>query len=242
MKLRTSLSNWDNVIVDVTTDEEIGDINLAIKYDDHGDSFLYVRTYSGEKYEYGYWLNRNKSGFDFDPDKNQGESDNYFIKRPILFKHPDDEYELSNKIYRLINSEYIGIKSRMDSGPQIYTDAERRINRLLLEIGILMETPRFNNIMYNFTTYKKDIERFIFMNELDHEYLDRVNRMSWTSRINGFDGIAGKRVAGNTIVCDEITSILYKGKNMNINELRYSREKKDEWGFSRRIYHTKQFA
>lgn len=240
MKLRTSLNNWGKVIVDATTDEEIGDINLAIKYNDHGDDFLYVRTYSGEEYEYGYWFNRRYYP-DYDADKNHGESDDIFIKRPILFRHPDETSEFSNEVFSILHSDYCGIQKHMDFGPQKYDDAERRIEAVLYRISSLTE-DKYNHTMYDFTSYKKEIETFITINELGKEYLDWLNCIEWTSRINGFDGIAGKMASSNIIVCDMICSVLYRGKNMNIKKLRYSRERDDEWGFVRRIYNTKQLA
>lgn len=47
MKMQETLHNWGGLTLNVITDEEIKDICLAIKYNDHGDDFLYIRTYSG---------------------------------------------------------------------------------------------------------------------------------------------------------------------------------------------------
>lgn len=39
-------------------EENEDDIFIAVKYEDHGDEFLYVETIDDKRYEYGWYLNR----------------------------------------------------------------------------------------------------------------------------------------------------------------------------------------
>ena len=238
MKLQTSLGNWGGIICNCVTDEEIGDIKLAIKYEDHGDDFLYVRTYSEEEYEYGYWFNRKTCFTDFDPARNNGESDEYFIKRPILFKEPQDRYcTLSNNIHRIIE-RYI-----MDYGwfiPKKSMDPEYDIKYAL--INILEEINNNQNTMYDFNSYKKYLYSFITKNDLGEEWINKVNSIKWDSKINGFDGIAGKREACNYLTGDRAIKVLYRGKDFDIKKLTYSAESRDYFGCTTYCLNTHQFA
>lgn len=108
MKMQETLENYRGMTFNAITDEELKDICLAIKYEDHGDEFLYIRTYSGEQYEYGYWFGRRDCWEDFDPARNEGESDSVFIRRPILFKNKERGFD--------------GIAGKMESDNLLFGD------------------------------------------------------------------------------------------------------------------------
>ena len=242
MKMQETLHNWGGITCEVVTDEDVKDINLAIKYCDHGDEFLYVRTNSGNEYEYGYYLDRKDCFADFDSNKNNGESDSMFIRRPILFKKPDERSILSNKIFWAIHDNYSGILNLMLD--DIYKDiskanAEYRLKITLASIeGILNTYP---DRMYHQNDAKDYLLRFIETHKLD-EYISKVNEIKWDSKINGFDGIAGKIEASNCLYGDNVIEILYRGKEFDINKISYKRNNYDEWGFCTYKLNTKQFA
>lgn len=74
------LKNWRSNDVIVELDESIDDIELAMKYEDHGDEFLLVRT-NGVYYEYGWFLNRpgypDYGSYEFKHSKR-------FVKKPFV--------------------------------------------------------------------------------------------------------------------------------------------------------------
>ena len=242
MKMQDVLENWGGITLNVVTDEDIQDINLAIKYHDHGDEFLYVRTNSGEEYEYGYWLNRKNCFSDFDINKNSGESDRLFLKRPILFSVPDKHSEVSNSIFREIHSN--GLQEWMDFGPRKYDSdiARLRFERVIKRIKIYLSNANTQGIMYHQDDTKKYLLTFIELNGLGEEYVKQVNEVKWNSRINGFDGIAGKREGDNILLGDGICDIYYRGKEFDVNKVSYSIAASDEYGFNTYVMNTKQLA
>lgn len=53
------LCNYGAPSVKPCVEENEDDIFMAVKYEDHGDEFLYIETINNEKYKYGWFLNRN---------------------------------------------------------------------------------------------------------------------------------------------------------------------------------------
>lgn len=232
MKMQETLQNYKGIRLNAITDEELKDICLAIKYLDHGDEFLYIRTYSGEQYEYGYWLDRKDCWADFDPAKNNGESDSVFIRRPILFKRPND-YSISNEtlwyLKRVFGDEF-SYNSREKTSVE-------EINAVLLGIQhIIDEHP---DTIYNIESSKSRLLRIIRKSGLDENVLDKIK---WNSEVRGFDGIAGKMEANNFLYGDTAISVLYRGKDFDIKKLTYSVHHEDEWGCRTYCLNTKQFA
>ena len=103
------LNNWGGISVKADIDEKMEDIVLAIKYEDHGDDFLLIKTKDGT-YEYGWWLNRER---DFYPKYDELYDGIYdwtklFIRRPYLFYRFDYECKLSNEIFLNFNNKFEG--------------------------------------------------------------------------------------------------------------------------------------
>lgn len=232
MKMQETLHNWGGLTLNVITDEEIKDICLAIKYIDHGDDFLYIRTYSGEEYEYGYWLSRQDCWADFDPAKNNGESDDMFIRRPMLFKKPNDP-SISNETIWYLNrvfGEEFSYKFREQTSVS-------EINAVLARIQHIID--EYPDTIYDIEDSRNKLLRIIEKSGLNVKVLDKVK---WNSRIGGFDGIAGKREGYNILYGDTAISVLYRGKDFDIKKLTYSIDHEDEWGCRTYKLNTKQFA
>lgn len=239
MKLRDTLLNHGSIIVDVTTDEEIQDIDLAIKYNDHGDEFLYVRTYSGEQYEYGYYLNR--FGYpDYSPENEKTNYDGRFIKSPVLFSKPDYNAVLSNEMFRLFHDDRDGLQTWMAFGPCRFSDARRRLTHVLSWADIIIKAHP--GVRYDFENHRREALNFIVINELGDEFTEVMDSIQWTSRINGFDGIAGKKKQDNYLYGDRVLSVLYRGRNYDLTKLTYSVRSTDDWGFDTYRLNTKQFG
>jgi hypothetical protein len=232
MKMQETLHNYAGITLNAITDEELKDICLAIKYVDHGDEFLYIRTYSGEQYEYGYWFGRRDCWEDFDPEKNEGESDSVFIRRPMLFKKPND-YSISNETLWYLNrvfGEEFSYKAREKTSVE-------EINAVLARIQHIID--EYPNTIYDIEDFKDRLLRIIEKSGLNAKILDKVK---WNSRICGFDGIAGKIESNNFLYGDSAISVLYRGKDFDIKKLTYSIDHEDEWGCSTYKLNTKQFA
>ena len=232
MKMQETLHNYGGITLNAITDEELKDICLAIKYEDHGDEFLYIRTYSGEQYEYGYWLSRRDCWTDFDLARNEGESDSVFIRRPIMFKKPNN-YSISNEtiwyLKRVFGEEF-SYEAREKTSVE-------EINAVLACIqNIIDEYP---NTIYDIESSKNRLLRIIEKSGLNAKVLDKVK---WNSKTNGFDGIAGKMEANNFLYGDTAISVLYRGKDFDIKKLTYSIHNEDEWGCLTYVLNTKQFA
>lgn len=76
------LENWGGIRLNAKIDEDLKDVKLMIKYSDHGDEFLIVKT-ENEIYEYGWWLNRKREP-EYDTVINS-RYDYGFVRKPELF-------------------------------------------------------------------------------------------------------------------------------------------------------------
>ena len=204
MKLYDSLHNYGRIIVEVVTDEDVKDISLAIKYNDHGDEFLYIRTYSGEEYKYGYWLNR------------PGGEYVSFLKKPTLYKRVDKRCGFSNDVFCTLHDDDHGIRTWMGIGAAgKFDNAQWRFDYVMWRVKDLIETEG---------------------------NLEKVESITWDSRINGFDGVAGKRAANNYLYGDRVTEVLYRGRAFDVKKLNYSVANTDEWGCNTYMLNTKQLV
>lgn len=230
MKMHECLHNYGRIIVEAVTDEELKDISLAIKYNDHGDEFLYVRTYSGEEYQYGYWLNRPL-----------GKYGNY-IRRPVLFKSVDERCTISNEVFRILHDDDQGIQTWMGIGSAgKFNNAQQRFDTVMMRIAFCMEDHKY--VMYDFNHYREDIVYFLKLNDIStEENLKKVEAITWDSRIGSVDGIAGKKKANNYLYGDKVTDVLYRGREFDVKKLKYSVASRDEFGCNTYVLNTKQLA
>lgn len=247
MKLQETLKNWGGVTLNAVTDEDIKDISLVIKYNDHGDEFLYIRTYSGEQYTYGYWLNRKDYlRYDqFNPETNDGRSDEFFIKRPILFRLPDKDCIYKNAAYFAVNNKYMGIGTdglSLRLKCKNKEDAKRRLCYALKALISEKEVADKDNIYYDFSGIADSIIDFAIYNDLDESEWKEIRKQKWDSSVNGFDGVAGKKIASNYIYADAVEEVLYRGKGFDVEKLRIYVNNEDEWGCETIVLNTKQLV
>lgn len=244
MKLQETLKSWGGLTLSAITDEDMKDICLAIKYHDHGDEFLFVRTYSGERYTYGYWLDRVTCVSDFSEETNDGRSDRWFLKRPILFRKPDHRCNITNKACFAIGDERMGIHNEYSSMRKCENekDALRRFNYALNALKGVMTIADIGNIYYRFEHYVDDIVTFAAINNIDKDYVNEATKGKWNSSVNGFDGLAGKKEAGKIIYADGISCVLYRGREFNVRKLRKRTCHYDEWGERTISVNTDQLA
>lgn len=231
------LGNWGGIRLNANIDEELKDVNLAIQYNDHGDDFLLIRT-KENTYEYGWWLNRkNEPEYD---DLYNGKYDwkNRFVRRPELFHKVDDKCRLSNEIYRKFDDDfkkdYFWNKNLNDNADM----AQRKFDRFIR----YMEQIEHRGVIYHADDYEQKLMRYLEQHNISmKENNDKLKKVKWNNRINGSDGIAGKKLYDDErLYGDSIKFIYYKGKEMDVSKVK----KKfviDEWGVETFGLSLKQF-
>lgn len=238
MKLRDTLRNYGGFKVDITTDEEIGDILVAIKYHDHGDEFLFVKTYSGEMYEYGYYLDRINCMYEFDITKNSGESEGNFIRRPIMRVDMDTRrrVDASNKVFKCVYNDTYGMIEWAGYKVEKRNSANYIFNNLIDNVKEVIDS----NVLYDFRRHRDTAIEFAKLNELGEDSLRRIGEIKWNNN-DDVVGIAGKRNGSSILYGDGLISVLYRGRNFDINKVTYKRHHTDEWGCQTYSLSTRQF-
>lgn len=213
------LNNYGKVVVLANVEENEDDVNLIIKYSDHGDEFIFVRTKNGEMYEYGYYLNR--SGFpDIERLENSWAKD-YFIRNPIMYFKTDVMSGLSNSIhFRIrdsINKDRDCFKYRKEYSADY---AQLKFNDILEYI----EQQKNKGIRFDCENYKSDLKCYLDVNGImTAENMDKLSKMSFNTRVNGVDGIAAKRKIENyngfRLSGDDILRIIINGKEKDPSKI-----------------------
>lgn len=213
----TILRNWDGINVIANIDEKLENIMVAVKYSDHGDDFLFVKTRDGKMYEYGWYIGRRDV---FCPDYDElikSQDDWGFIRKPELFCAYDKRCELSNEIYwyvadRFYNRYYM----------KTIRDDPRTAQWKFDDFVRFMEKIYERRITYHKEDYEKRIIDYLTVNEiLTKENLEKLHSVKFTSGENGIDGTAGKgvRYVGKYLKGDRIEFVWYNGKCQDLSEL-----------------------
>lgn len=221
------LGNWGGIRLKAEIDEKLEDIDLVIKYNDHGDEFLVVRS-NGNYYEYGWWLNRK-----FQPEYDEvinSQGNCGFVRKPKLFHKFDNRCEFSNEIYwefnRCFEDSYKYIKGYKQHSTE---DAQRRFDRFIEYMHREVESA---DIVYDNNDYKEKLVRYLEKHDISiEENIDKIEQVKWDNRINGADGIAGKKECDSYIYGDKIEFIFYKGKPLSWRKTK-RRYRTDDFGFS----------
>lgn len=221
------LGNWGGIRLRAEIEEKLEDIDLVIKYNDHGDDFLVIRS-NGKYYEYGYWLNRN-----FQPEYDEvinSQRDYGFIRKPKLFHKFDKNCEFSNKIYWECNlcfeDSYRYIKEARRHSTE---NAQRRFNRFIEFMHREVESA---GIVYDKNDYIRDLKYYLEKHDiLTEENITKLENVKWDNRIEGADGIAGKKEIDEYISGDKIDFIFYNGKPLHWRKTK-RKYYRDRFGFS----------
>lgn len=216
------LGNWGGIRVNASIDERLEDIVRMIKYTDHGDDFLIVKT-RDEIYKYGWFLNRR-----FEPDYDDLDRtmyNNWFIRKPKLFYAFDKNSVLSNEIYWKMTCFYDRMTNRVTK------EYSSGYAQLVFDDFIkYMEDVSKRGITYNKRHGEKhEVERYLEANGIStEENLEKLNAVKWNSRIDGADGIAGKRRSSSFVDGDSIEFIWHRGEFIDISkaEIEYG---EDNW-------------
>ena len=236
MKTNFILHYYGGMDLQVRLEEDWNDIDLFIIYEDHGDEFLRIRTKDGENYKYGYVGNR----------KNIFDESSYYITQPELFCIEDEHSSLANEIFHQFNSDrswYTTTYQRVFSdlgGVEKHEDKKTATRRLVEACNFLQDAYSLK-IFYNVDDYKRRCIQYIKENELDEKYIERMNKVKWTSKRNGIDGYCGKMkyFDKDCILCENVRLIIHK------NKIKHNCTKRviehDEWGIDTYEINLKQF-
>ncbi len=235
------LNNWKSVVVAANVEEDIEDIHIAIGYHDHGDHFLFIQTKDGKRYEYGFWCGRN-----WEPDYEEllpiDDKRSRFIRNPEIFrKHVTDDYvsSLSNELYFCIDRQM-----KEDD----HWSVKKYGTKLAAQYSFDIVMTKFDevydeDIFYNKDDYKTEIMDFLRLNEIDTpENIERLNNTHLSSKVDGIDGYAGKRVYNtDCVLCDDICFAMVDGKEIPAEKLAYITTEEDEFGECSKLIPLNQF-
>ena len=231
------LGNWGGIRLNAKIDEELKDIILAIQYNDHGDDFLLIRT-KKNTYEYGWWLNRKHEPEYDDLYNGKCDWEGRFVRRPELFHKFDYRCRLSNEIYRKFydnfEKDYFRNKNLNNNADM----AQRKFDRFIR----YMEQIEHRGVIYHADDYKQELMIYLVQHNIStKENIAKLDKVKWNSRINGSDGIAGKRLYEcDRLYGDSIKFIYYKGKEMDVSKVKKKFDT-DEWGAETFSLSFKQF-
>lgn len=239
------LGNYGGIRVNASIDEKLEDVKLMIKYSDHGDDFLIVKTEDGI-YEYGWYLNRRPYP-DYDELIKQQYYKDWFIRMPELYYAFDKNCRLSNEIFWEIHSHkgFWGYNTKRFVGDfyepfkeESETYAQIKFDRFIE----FMDEVSERGITYNKSEEKKHLKNYLECNNILTEgNIKKLDAIKWSSRINGADGIAGKRTYDfDRVDGDSISFIYYKGKFRDLNKVKM-KHFDDSWGFEMFDLSLKQF-
>lgn len=217
----TILRNWDGINVIANIDEKLEDIMVAVKYSDHGDDFLFVKTMDGKMYEYGWYIGRRDV---LCPDYYELiESPNNwgFIRKPELFCAYDERCVLGNEIYWYVADRFYDritmrtIKYDPFTAQWKFDDFVRFMNKIYER-----------RITYHKEDYEKIIRDYLTVNEiLTQENLEKLHSVKFTSGENGIDGSAGKkeRHVYKVLEGDRVEFVWYNGefRKFNSKQVKY---------------------
>ena len=192
----TILRDWGGVNVIANIDEKLEDIEIAVKYSDHGDDFLFVKTKDGKAYEYGWYIGRRDNVFCPDYDELIKSPNDYnFIRKPKLFCAYDKRRVLSNEIFWYVERHFVEDRTGFWSYrcPYEYDDAYIAQRKLDNYIEFMREVYG-RKVTYHKEDDKRKVEYYLEKTGiLTQENLDKLNSVKFSSGENGIDGSAGKK-------------------------------------------------
>ena len=230
MKNIETIYAYGDYVMKAEIEEKPEDIHLCIGYTDHGDEFIYVQTKDGCTYTYGFWCNRN-----FQPDydyllKHPTED---YVRLPKLFKAADRNSTLSNSIYRDFNyyMDYSNYHSRSWDPGRREWEREYKFKHAVE----LFQEAASSGIKYDWEAKREIFFEYLKKYDMDTpDNLKIVEELPMSSRVNGFDGIAAKKIwEEKTLYFDDLNFVIKDGVEMDTSQVAILEDpdSADEWGF-----------
>lgn len=236
------MNAWENIVLAAGVDEKPDDIHIAILYHDHGDDFLFIQTKDGHQYKYGFWCNlkHHKNYEDLLPVDEDPEKE--FIRNPFLVVNRlDDNAEVSNKLFRALGKALDGPRHSYDFDyvTDVPSEAQWRFEWAL----DAFDEAWNSNVFYDYSSKKAWIQDFLKRNNIDTpENLQRLDNAHLSSKVDGIDGVAGKKAVDETCLSgDRVKFVIVDGQD-RIKDLVYTESDWDEWGFPTRYLPLDQFS
>lgn len=227
-----NLNNYRDIVVKPVVEENPKDIYLAIEYNDHGDDFLFIETKNGERFLYGWFLNR--CGFPNYNELDESWTDGRFVRKPKLYKK-DDHYETSNHLLWGLHNY---ICDRMTHRSLKSRDPQHNFNMALFYANEAYES----GCMYHLERYRYDLLKYLEDNDIaTDENILKAKTAKLDSRIDGVDGESGKIKHDGFIVCDRLHYVCVNGKCIKLSKVKKEYGDDDEWGFASMYVDVDQF-
>lgn len=223
------LTNWGGISVKPNVEETDDEIKLMVLYEDYGDKFILIRTKEGNTFEYGYYLNRPNSYWGF-------------IRTPQLFTVVDKYSSLANRTYGYLDEELFEEEFTKiwfpTKKPRICSQAYAQ--RIFDNIIKYFDEIYSLKIHYEEPYYKGEVLKFLKNNGIDtRDNLEKYEAIKWTSKIDGIDGIAGKRPYNSDYInCDKIIKLWYNGRYRKLPSMRIN---EDDYGCTRISLNLRQY-
>lgn len=219
------LNNWGGIKVKAEIEERDEDIICIMKYSDHGDDFLVVKT-KREVYRYGWFFNRERHYPDYDI-VISSKDDFGFITKPILFYKLDKFCYVSNEIFRYFSRNICDY----DYKPVQYNSEKYAQYEFERFIKFMEEKHKMGVVYFNDSNYKARLVLYLQENNiLTEENIKKLDEIKWSHRSEDqIDGLAGKQKWSNRINGDDIEFIYHRGTKVELDKIKIKYDE-DEWG------------
>jgi len=242
------VKNWDKIALKADIEEKEDQIRAMIKYDDHGDEFIYIRTKNGPDYEYGWYLNRR--GYpDYDKLDNYMSRwhSNLFIRKPFLLAGYPKNSDESNEIY-FYTKEILFDQDKWhwfsDDRYKKYNQSKSAQSNFDFYFDIIEGIYKNHKTVYH-TNHCDDVLGYLRVNQIEtEENLAKVRELAHFYRIGAIDGTAGKKeISDNdSLYGDSVIWVWRNNKFLNKGEYKIRRTREtDEWGCDQFKLNLKQF-
>lgn len=215
-----TISAYGGLILDPMIEEADEDIDIAVKYYDHGDEFVVVRTLDGKCYEYGYYINR--PGYDM---YDVLDSTNWFIRNPERFFTGDSSSVENDLFWRIRRVFCEGNWYR----PKICYNKSSAQNQFNFFCEYDLKEAQASTARFDLNDHKSEIKAFLEANGIaTEENLKTLENLKLDSRKNGFDGVCAKKEHDGYIYGDNLVWIYARGQMLDPKDVEIDYDQ-DDW-------------
>lgn len=238
------LNTYRNIVLSAGVEEDFDDIHIAIKYVDHRDDYLFIETKDGKRLMYGFFCNLSYHT-DVEDLKPVEDGKDGFLRNPVMFVADMDRHaKVSNQLHHELELQFA--ESHMSFGYDRKCFSKESAQHCF-ERGLeAFERAFRTNSFYDYSNKYGDIVFFLINNDIaTDENLELLKNAHLSSKIDGIDGIAGKKKwepYDNSLIGDRVTFAMVDGIELNIDKLLYYTCKDyDKWGCPDKVLPLDQF-